>query len=151
MTRPLCRGLLLAVVAAAGCQNGKPPYTLAPVEGTVRKDGQPLPGVIVVFWGDDDAIKGPLSACPTDSAGHYRLHTEQGRDGALVGRHRVCIVETGALVQRFLGRKSANKQLTNELPAAGPSVVPPAYGRRDQTPLRAEVPAGGQVLDFEVK
>jgi hypothetical protein len=151
MTRPLCRGLLLAVVtAAAGCQAGKPPYTFAPVEGTVRKDGQPLPGVVVIFWGDD-TTKGPPSVCPTDSAGHFRLHTEKGQEGALVGRHRVCIVEAGATMQGFVGHKTGGKHQPKEPPAAGSSLVPPAYGRRDQTPLRAEVQAGGQVLDFEVK
>jgi hypothetical protein len=153
MRRALYPGLLLAVAAAAaGCQGEKPPYTFAPVEGTVTKDGKPLPGVFVIFWGDEDAgTKQPLSSGSTDSAGHYHLHTEQGQDGAVVGRHRVCIRETGPLVQRFAGNRPANKQLPGELPAAGPAEVPPAYGRREQTPLRAEMRPGAPVLDVEVK
>ena len=153
MSRPLCAGLLAAALAsAAGCQSEKSPYTFAPVEGTVRKDGQPLAGVVVVFWADADAgAVGPHSTGPTDSAGHYRLHTDQGVEGAVVGRHRVCILETGKMLASFLAHKPATGKLPRELPVPGPSVVPAGYGRREQTPLRAEVQHGPQVLDFDVK
>jgi hypothetical protein len=145
-------GLLAAALAvAAGCQSNNSPYTFAPVEGTVSKDGKPLAGVLVVFCGDADAgSQGPNSTGPTDSAGHYRLHTHQGVDGALVGRHRVCILDREMLGRAF-SRNPANKKLSNERPAPGTSAVSPAYTRREQTPLRAEVRPGGQVLDFEVK
>jgi hypothetical protein len=153
MSRSACVGLLAAALAAAaGCQGNKSPYTFAPVEGTVRKDGKPLPGVIVVFWGDGDAgTRGPPSAGPTDATGHYRLHTNQGIDGALVGRHRVCILEAPAPMLAFRGRNPANNNPSKDVPAADPSGVPPGYHRREQTPLRAEVRPGEQVLDFDVK
>jgi hypothetical protein len=151
MARPLLAGLLLAAVTAAGCQGSKSPYTFAPVEGTVRKNGQPLPGVVVLFWGDNGTTQGPVSSGPTDSAGHYHLRTEQGVDGALVGRHRVCILETAALMQRSGGRNGRGKQLPKDLTEPGPSAVSPGYARREQTPLRAEVRPGEQVLDFDLK
>lgn len=153
MFRLPCPGLLAAaLVAATGCQGNPSPYTFAPVEGTVKKDGKPLSGVVVVFWGDAEAgTVGPLSTGPTDSSGHYHLHTEQGVNGALVGRHRVCIVETGVLMDRIFSRNSAKKDMVKGLAPAGPPVVPPNYALREETPLRAEVQPGEQVIDFEVK
>jgi hypothetical protein len=154
MFRPLRMGLFAAALAAAaGCQGEKSPYTFAPVEGTVTKGGKPLPGVVVLFWGDAEAgTTGPLSSGPTDAAGHYHLHTEQGVDGALVGRHRVCIIETDVLIERIMRRNSAKKDMLKGAAPAGPAVVPANYALKEDTPLRAEVQAGGgQVIDFEVK
>jgi hypothetical protein len=143
--------LLAALAAAAGCQS-KSPYAFAPVEGTVRKGGQPLSGVVVVFWGDADAgTTGPLSSGPTDPTGHYRLHTEQGVDGALVGKHKVCIIETCVLVDRILSRGSAKKDMLKGMVPTGPPVVPQNYAVKESTPLRADVQPGEQVIDFEVK
>jgi hypothetical protein len=108
--------------------------------------------VIVVFWGDGDAgTSGPPSAGPTDATGHYRLHTNQGADGALVGRHRVCILDSSALMSAFGARNPAKNSPSIEIQVPDPTGVPPYYKRRQQTPLRAEVRPGQQVLDFDVK
>jgi hypothetical protein len=155
--------LAAALAAAAGCQSNSSPYNFAPVEGTVSKDGKPLAGVLIVFCADAAAgTQGPNSTGATDSAGHYRLHTHQGVDGAIVGRHRVCILDKEALARALShnpasrmaakeGRASGPSTEPKDGPASGPSDVPPGYTRREQTPLRAEVRPGAQVLDFEVK
>lgn len=150
MVRPLILGLLLAAVAAtAGCQH-EPPSQFAPVEGTVTKGGKPLAGVVVVFWPDAGAATtGPCSSGPTDDAGRYRLHTEQGDAGAVVGRHRVCIVDSRLVLSR-LGRTFDRGRLPKDVSTPAPP-VPPRYADPKETPLRAEVRPGEQVLDLEVK
>jgi hypothetical protein len=88
----LC-GLLALAVAAEGCQRG-PTWNLAPVEGTVTKDGRPLPHIEVVFLTDIDAgTQGPKASSFTDEAGHYRLRTDNGDDGAVAGKYRVVLFD----------------------------------------------------------
>src|SRR5262245_35042525 len=81
-------GSLLALAAlAGGCHRGSA-WSLAPVEGTVTKGGRPLQGVEVVFLADSDAdTMGPRAAGRTDEAGHYRLRTDNGEDGVVVGKY----------------------------------------------------------------
>jgi hypothetical protein len=150
MVRFLSGVFLLATLAAAfGCQR-EPPRQFAPVEGTVTKGGKPLANVVVVFWGDPESgTLALLSSGATDAAGHYRLHTDQGDDGAVVGRHRVCIVEGGIFRQGFRAPNGERHSRPNELPT--PSQVPPSYANKNQTILRAEVCPGEQVINLEVK
>ena len=149
MVRSVYTGLMLAALTAvAGCQR-QPSFHFAPVEGTVTKGGKPLTGVIVVFWSDAGGhTTGPCSAGLTDAAGHYRLHTEQGDDGAVVGRHRVCIVESAILLGRLRGRNSVRNHAQKELASSTSAKVPPCYARFDETPLRAEV--GREPLVFDI-
>src|SRR5262249_18469088 len=91
----LC-GLSALPAAAEGCQRG-PTWSLAPVEGTVTKDGHPLRGVQIVFLPDADAdTQGPGASGVTDEAGHYRLRNHNGDDGTVVGKHRVVILDSTA-------------------------------------------------------
>jgi hypothetical protein len=134
------------------------------VEGIVTKDGIPLSGIEVVFLADSDAgTVGPRAAGRTDETGHYRLRTDEGEDGAVVGKHRVVIRDREA-AEKQLGRSIRVKQrkeaaglspeiakrLQEELKhsAAAPR-VPPGYGRINKTPLRAEV--GHEPLTFNIR
>jgi len=152
MVRSLTSGLLITtLVAAAGCQS-EPSLRFAPVTGTVTRGGKPLAGVIVVFWTDADAgTPGPCSSGPTDAAGHYELHTEQGETGAVVGRHRVCIVQSRAVLGRMARGKVDHSRLPEGFAAPPVAAVPPQYADRKQTPLRAEVRPGAQVINLKVK
>src|SRR5262245_13366194 len=95
--------ILLALLAAsAGCQRG-PMWNLAPVEGTVTKGGRPLRGIEVVFLPDADK-QGPRASGLTDEAGHYRLRTDAGDDGAAVCTHRVCLHDTHRVALQSFGR-----------------------------------------------
>jgi hypothetical protein len=151
-------------LATAGC--GRAEFTFVPVEGTVTKGGRPLRDVEVIFLADRDAgTVGQRASGVTDEAGHYRLRAANGDDGAVVGKHRVVILDREAaekqLLRSFRGKPSKNTgQPSPEMAprlqdqrqtAADAPRVPPGYGRINETPLRAEVRPGEQFIDFEVK
>jgi hypothetical protein len=158
----LC-GLLALAAAAGGCQR-QPTWNLAPVEGTVTKGGRPLANVQVTFWPDSEAgTQGPRSSAKTDEAGHYRLRSDNGDDGAAIGTHRVCLLDISVLPSRLTRargrlRTEEDKELSEKMkeflkekePASVSPRVPPRYTRPDKTPLRAEVRPGPQTLDFNV-
>jgi hypothetical protein len=143
---------LVALVLTTGCQS-KPKFTFAPVEGTITRGGQPLSGVVVIFWGDTDSLVGaPHASGATDASGHYRLHTDQGESGAVPGPYRVCIVDQAELMNRVISRNPTVVRLSKDATRPEGSGLPPSYTRRTETPLRAQVqPGGEQVIDLEVK
>src|SRR5262249_52723259 len=161
----LLGGLLILAAAADGCQRGAT-WNLAPVEGTVTKEGRPLPGVEVVYLADPDAgAAGPRARGITEEPGHYRLRTDNGDEGAVAGHYRVCIHDARSskpghvLARRRLPKEAApfkevpkeqEQRRFKETGAVSPR-VPPAYSRLNETPLRIEVRPGPQVLDLEVK
>jgi len=135
------------------------------VEGTVTKDGLPLRGIEVVFLPDADTV-GPRASGLTDEAGHYRLRTDNGDDGAVVGKHRVLIrdVNEAAIMRALSHTRGAQSKESKQLPpemaerlkehlriAADAVRVPPTYGRFNETPLRVEFQPGPQVIHLEVK
>jgi hypothetical protein len=156
-------GLFALAAASGGCQGG-PTWNLAPVEGTVTKDGRPLAHVQVCFLTDlDSGMQGLRSSGTTDAAGHYRLRTDNGNEGAVVGKHRIVIRDLKAVMKQT-SRASRGPQQKGALPpevakrleeqmktAAESPRVPPSYGRFNETPLRIEVQLGPQVIDLEVK
>src|SRR5581483_11168197 len=143
-------GLLALAAGSGGCRRG-PTWNLAPVEGTVTKDGRPLAGIEVFFLTDLDAgTQGPRSSGTTDEAGHYRLRTDNGDDGAVTGKHRVLVFDVEARKWRT-GRATRRPWLKEAAPlppedAKRPAEqrVPPNYGSFNDTPLRVEVHPGPQ-------
>ena len=75
----------LLCVFAIGCGSEKGP-TLAPADGTVTYQGQPLADANVMFVPE----KGPLATGITDSDGHFTLATG-ARSGVAVGPAKVAI------------------------------------------------------------
>lgn len=81
----------LAVFAAAmvatmtGCGRSDLPE-LAPVEGTVTLNGEPLAGVLVSFYPTSGGRPGTGE---TDEEGHYELTYLYGEEGTKVGQSRV--------------------------------------------------------------
>ena len=143
-------GLLLLATVAGGYQRG-PTWNLAPVEGTVSKDGHPLANIQVVFLTDVEAgTQGPRASGFTDEAGRYRLRTDNGSDGAVVGKHRVCLIDdqdTDRSLEAILLKNGAAKRET-PMPKRR---VPFPYEQFNETLLRVEVRPGPQVIDLEVK
>jgi hypothetical protein len=128
--------ILLALAAAAeGCQR-KPRWNLAPVEGTVTKDGRPLADIEVIFWVDvETGTRGPRASGFTDESGHYRLRTDAGDWGAALGRYRVCLVDPQAEPDTLAEKRRVSSR----------------YERFNETPLQVEVHPGQQVIDLEVQ
>ena len=145
----LC-GLLVLAAGAGGCQR-EPTWNLAPVEGTVTKDGRPLANIQVVFLADVDAgTQGPRTRGITDEAGHYRLRTDNGDDGAVPGKHRVVLLDPEARKGR-MGRAPQEPQPKEAEKAKDAPRLPPRYGNFSETPLRVEVRPEPQVIDLDVK
>lgn len=134
-----------ALMLMCGCSRQE--YTLAPVEGVVTKNGKPAAKVRVVFFADGDTI-GPQAIGRTDAEGRYRLGLYDGRVGAPVGQHRVCLIDSsgdaGATNEIEEEQKPDKKQMKKPR-------IPPEYAGPATTPLRAEVkPAENQSIDFQI-
>ncbi|VTR94712.1 Uncharacterized protein OS=Planctomyces maris DSM 8797 GN=PM8797T_26895 PE=4 SV=1 [Gemmata massiliana] len=142
--------VLFVVTAVGGCSGTEAP--LAPVEGTVTRGGRPVAHAQVIFMADGDS-KGPRAMGITDESGHFRLTLDDGKDGAPVGHHRVCVVDTTAAAERFgmaAKRLAPDKALLTK-PVGKSTPIPATYGRPEETPLRADVRAGGsQTIDFQI-
>ena len=90
-------GLLGACVLAlmiSGCGGNK--AKLVPVEGVVLVDGQPAEGIMVQFVPVtlDEAVDAPTSQAITDAEGKFVLHTMDNRPGAVVGPHKVTLIDS---------------------------------------------------------
>jgi hypothetical protein len=109
----------------------------------------------VVFLPDTDTV-GPRSTGLTDAAGHYRLRTGNGDDGAVVGKHRILVLDLEAATGRRRPAREAQlpkiaKRLEEQRKTAGGAPrVPPSYGRFNETPLRAEFQPIPQTFDFDL-
>jgi hypothetical protein len=137
------RSLLgLAALFALGCGSGK----RAPVSGTVTLNGAPLAGATVTF--QPIAPKGSIQAGDsslgkTDESGKFTLRTTKGRNGALVGKHRVSI----SLLNPQVGDSDARPP-RGGWPLA--DKVPPQYNAKSD--LTFDVPPGGtDKADFPLK
>jgi hypothetical protein len=143
--KPLAIRYLFGVAALtagllSGCGRS---VTLGEVDGTVRLDGQPLGQVLVVFVPEDP--QQPQSMGITDAEGHFKLRCNNSRSGAVVGPHRVTLVDANMAPG---GRKRDDEP---EEGAARPvSRVPEVYSRTDRTPLRQTVAAGTQTISLEI-
>jgi hypothetical protein len=87
-------GILAALLAAlaSGCSDGPP---MAPVSGVITLNGKPKEGLIVTFqpMGTlDNPEPGRGSYGHTDEEGRFSLASDDGIEGAVIGRHRVRIV-----------------------------------------------------------
>lgn len=127
-----------AILTAVGCSSrpaDQPP--LGRVRGKVTMNGQPLPGVDVVFAPD----KGRPSVATTDQVGRYDLSYINTTKGAKVGPHKVFIrpAETSPDEVSGDGLK----------PAAPRPAVPAKYNKKSE--LTAEVKAGSNTIDFALE
>ena len=151
--------LLPLVALACGCER-QPEY--APVEGTVTRGGRPVANIEVIFYADENT-RGPRASALTDANGRYRLQTEAGTDGAVVGSYRVCLCDRDPAFVMSLNMSTVAAfdkgrlppELAGKIPAALPgkapvSRVPDRYMQPWGSPLRAEVKSGPQTLDFQI-
>jgi hypothetical protein len=153
----LALALGVALVSAiSGCGSSA---ALGEVEGVVLRGGKPLPDVKVTFHPDPEAgSQGPSSVAYTDSAGRYRLSTDSGVPGAVVGTHRVCLsdltAKDGSANGGQRGTRGGVRTSSDQQPPAPPppSRVPSGYSAASDTPFRGiAVRPGAQTIDLEVK
>lgn len=94
---------LVAMVMIAGCGPSSS-GPIAPVSGKLTIDGQPAPGVEIVFSPVEvkgNPNPGPWSIATTDEEGNFTLETRYKETGAMVGKHHVTMsypdMEPGAM------------------------------------------------------
>jgi hypothetical protein len=124
--RAILGGALALAALAAGCGGSE---ELAPVEGVVRLDGQPLGKGIVTFV----PAAGRSASGTLGSDGTFQLGTYGKTDGALVGKHMVTITATEA------PQGPPNFDVDRPNAAAPKTLVPARYA------------VAGNGLTFEVK
>ncbi len=115
------------IAAVAGCGESGPP--LAPVEGIVTLDGEPLPLAVIEFQPE----QGSPSYGETGADGRFeKLIYSRTRDGALIGKHLVRITtageiedpdtrETRVVKERVPEKYNVQSTLTREVEADGNS------------------------------
>lgn len=126
---------LFCAFAVAGC--GGERIKLVPVEGVVKINGKPAANLSLQFMPDTlKGGKGPTSFGTSDESGKFTLKTNDGRDGAAVGPHRVVLAD-----------------LTEERPPQGREAKnPPRLNASFTLPssgLQVEVKEGGPALVLE--
>ena len=126
------------LVAGCGGSGGK----LAPVQGTVTLDGEPLPDAMVEFElepGDNvyQRTAGSSSRGKTDANGRYTLQFTHEKEGALVGKHVVRITTRATIIDAE----------GNEV--AVPERLPPRFNVKSE--LAAEVKPGSNTHNFPLQ
>jgi hypothetical protein len=157
MTSPVARRVLIVAAASvatmfmvAGCGDGK--KKLAKVSGKVTLDGKALDGATVVFH---PAEGGRPATGLTGADGHFTLTTYTSGDGAQIGEHKVVITKSNqaevvapspsdpkAMMEAM---KAHDARQRAEAAKPKPAVIPASYGDLQKTPLKAVVPAEGEI------
>ena len=142
-----CTGLLVLLVAVAGCGKQK----TVPLHGTVTLDGRPLQGATVHFIAQDPEGRNALGS--TNAEGVFRLSTFEPDDGALPGSYKVIVrpatkadPELAAMTPAEAMKAASAGRKVNR-PAVA---LPPRYSQPGQTILVQDVPASGDVV-FELQ
>jgi hypothetical protein len=160
--RPILLTALVPLLAlAVGCA-GEKPYGV--VEGLVTLDGKPAANVEVSFLPDPEkGNSGPRSVALTDKQGRFRIANAEGRAGAPVGMHRVCVKD---LLAGPPGVMQQLPPIDPDNPGPGPvgaKPLPPTgqqkklrfpsrYANSAMTPLRdIEVKEGQQTINVELR
>jgi hypothetical protein len=140
--------LALAVLPAAGCGQGPP---LAPVGGKLVWQGKPLANVEVTFHPDpDQGNRGPSSRGVTDADGHYELRCEvDGRASAVPGAHRVVLVDLNAVGSAPPRGRGKRGPAPAGVKRGAASRLPAGFTDATETPLKAQVPAGGGEINLD--
>jgi hypothetical protein len=135
----------LVVVLASGC--GQRFEFADKVEGTLTRNGQPLPDVHVEFVPDPAyGADAPHSSGVTDAKGFFRLtRNDKSQPGAVIGSHQVLLYPGRQGRGNDRGDADAGKQA----PSAA-LVIPSRYKSAAQTPLKVEVKKEQTTYDLQV-
>ena len=137
---PLVTIALLGLLVV-GC---RPAIPLGQVEGTIRMAGRPLQNVVITFIPKGNGAGAPVrSFGQPEATGRFRLKTEQGDEGAVVGEH-VAILED-------LSQYEAPRSDDGTLLQRPVERFPAAYADPLRSPWRVTVRAGRQTIDLNVE
>lgn len=126
----LCSFVLLPLI---GCGPSRP--ETAQVSGKITFNGQPVPAGRIAFW----PPKGRPAIAEIRPDGSYELTSFSDGDGAILGQHRVTIKATRV---HFPGG-DRTKGVVEWL-------VPQSYENAKTSPLKAEVSAGKNTINFDI-
>ena len=130
-----------ALVGMAGCDSG--PEMVGVVEGTVTLAGKPLEKVRVDFT---PLAEGPQSSAITDAQGRFALKTLDGtQPGAVMGKHKVTLIDQSIITLPFKGRESETVDLTQGKKPR----ISNRYSNVMSTPLEVEVT--GETRDIKLE
>jgi hypothetical protein len=139
MARVLCLAAAVLTVSVGGCGPAAPPVVEA--EGTLTgPDGKPMPNVLVQFIPDQGGGKLIGANGVTDASGKFVLTADDGRPGAVVGPHKVILIDNNLSTE---GEPTAGgKRVVNR--------VPRLYAAPNTTPLQVTVEAGKKTYDLNL-
>lgn len=150
-----CRVLsVILLVTWSGCSHSEeddrsdgPPRV--PVIGTVRLDGQPLSGAVVVFLPVDEL--GKVAQSDTDEDGKYALRFAGFPGGTTPGKYRVGISYLISRKGEPIGVSGRGSLPPNPEVAHAKELVAPRYSDLGRTELTAVVSPEGGTFDFDLK
>lgn len=143
--------VLLVFLATMGCGGASDRPAMAPVAGTVTYKDKPLAGATLGFHLEGEG--GPrIGLARTDDEGRFRVTTYDTGDGAYIGTHIVTVVkqDPASVVggeNMEIGGDAYGKAMEE---AANPKAAPPkqtlpeSYAKKETSPLRLTVEAGGK-------
>ncbi len=144
MRNCLIVSLLAVAIVISGCQkpsNLPPQY---PVSGTISLDGKPLPGAGIMFLPRGDT-RGNGAMAMSDPTGKYTLKTDHGGPGAPEGEYAVTI-------SKVVNRDGTPYVPNPDVAEAGErETLPGIYSDSMKTTLNANVPKGGNTINFDLK
>jgi hypothetical protein len=130
----------LALSALAGCGSRGP--EIVEIEGIVTRKGEPIPNLRIYF----EPTKGRPSWAISDQAGRFKLDYDIDHDGALVGSHKVWVVDEGAIVDPTALAAGAPP------PKRNPEIaqVIEKYGKLETSPMKVEITKADKNFKLEL-
>ena len=141
---------MMTAVCIAGCSSNADPLNLPPrlqpVTGTIAIDGKPLSGIVVTFV--PIAEGGSMTLGETDKDGQYRL-SYVGMPGCAPGEYRVMLSYKTLGDGKSISLDTQSSLIISTEAAKAAELMPEKYVSQATT-LKATVPAGGGVIDFNL-
>jgi len=131
----------VAPVLVAGCSSSSP---LVEVEGVVTIDGVPAGNLLIQFTPVDWTSGSPIvsSHAVSDANGRFVLMSTKNKAGAVVGTHKVTVVDNALGIEEEPGGAISKKLPRNR--------VPSLYSSATTTPIELRVEAARKEYEVQV-
>jgi hypothetical protein len=138
--RSLVRAAVFLVLAVlAGCDLGK--TRIVRVHGRVTRGGQPVPNLFLNFL----PAEGRPSWGVTNERGHFILHYDKSRDGAVPGTHTIFVAFKGWDPREKKVIEQGRYKIPQDIFA-----ILAKYGDQETTPLTRVLSQDDQEIDLEL-